>query len=241
MGSGRRSSRSSRGLTRAERGPSIQAPGGRSHPLPPARGLPLARSAARLSALGHGVRPLAALAKARRLAASRPRAGHPLARGEPWTRSARSPPRHSRQPERENGGGGRGARLSRRQEDQGPLAPCRHRQPRHAPGRAGHRRQPSRRRRGAAVMVQAVERHPTIESFTADESYQRQAEAAARKLLGRDLHVTAKPATAQKKASRRSPSAGASSAPSRGLASAACSPKSTRKPSPAPRRGSGAR
>ena len=94
----------------------------------------------------------------------------------------------------------------------------------------------------AAVMVQAVERHPTIESFTADKSYQRQAEKAARERLGRDLHVTAKPkATAQKKASRRSPSAGASSERSPGLASAVCSPKSTRKPSSRPKRGSGAR
>jgi putative transposase len=94
----------------------------------------------------------------------------------------------------------------------------------------------------AAVMVQAVERHPSIESFTADQSYQRQAEAAARKLLGRDLHVTAKPAsTTQKRASHPSPSAGASNAPSRGWASAACSPRSTKRPSPAPRRGSGAR
>ena len=93
----------------------------------------------------------------------------------------------------------------------------------------------------AAVMVAAVERHPAIESFTADKSYQRQAEKAARELLGRDLHVTAKPAsTAQKKALFPSPSAGASSAPSPGSASAACSPKSTRKPSPAPKHGSGA-
>ena len=93
-----------------------------------------------------------------------------------------------------------------------------------------------------AVMVQAVERHPSIESFTADKSYQRQAEAAARELLGRDLHVTAKPAsTAQKKASCLLPSAGASSAPSRGSVSAACSPKSTKKASPPPRHGSGAR
>lgn len=92
-----------------------------------------------------------------------------------------------------------------------------------------------------AVMVQAVERHPTIESFTADQSYQRQAEAAARELLGRDLHVTAKPAsTAQKKALHRSPSVGASSAPSRGLASVACSPKNTKRASPLPKRGSGA-
>ena len=92
-----------------------------------------------------------------------------------------------------------------------------------------------------AVMAQAVERHPSIERFTADQSYQRQAEAAARQLLGRDLHVTAKPAsTAQKKASRRSPSAGASSVPSRGSASVGSSPKTTKRPSPAPRRGSGA-
>ena len=93
-----------------------------------------------------------------------------------------------------------------------------------------------------AVMVQAVERHPSIESFTADQSYQRQAEAAARELPGRDLHVTAKPASsAQKKALHPSPSAGASSAPSPGSASAVCSPRSTRAPSPPPRRGSGAR
>ena len=44
----------------------------------------------------------------------------------------------------------------------------------------------------AAVMVQAVERHPPLESFTADQSYQRQAETAARERLGRDLYVTAK-------------------------------------------------
>ena len=94
----------------------------------------------------------------------------------------------------------------------------------------------------AAVMGQAVGRHPTIESFTADKSYQRQAEKAARERLGRDLHVTAKPAsTAQKKVSRRPPSAGASSARSPGLASAGSFPKSTRKPSPRPKRGSGAR
>ena len=92
-----------------------------------------------------------------------------------------------------------------------------------------------------AVMVQAVERHPSIESFTADQSYQRQAEAAARELLGRDLHVTAKPkATAQKRASHPSLSAGVSNAPSPGLASAACSPKSTKRPSLPPRRGFGA-
>ena len=93
----------------------------------------------------------------------------------------------------------------------------------------------------AAVMVQAVERHPSIESFTADQSYQRQAEAAARERLGRDLHVTAKPrATAQKKALRPSLSAGASSAPSPGSASAGSSPKNTKRPSPARKRGSGA-
>ena len=93
-----------------------------------------------------------------------------------------------------------------------------------------------------AVMVQAVQRHPSIESFTADASYQRQAEAAARELLGRDLHVTAKPAsTAKKKASRPWPSAGASSGHLPGLASVACSPKNTKKPSRPPRRGSGAR
>ena len=94
----------------------------------------------------------------------------------------------------------------------------------------------------AAVMIQACERHPSIESFTADQSYQRQAEAAARELLGRDLHVTAKPRAArQKKASCPLPSAGASSAPSRGSGNAACSPKNTRRPSLQPKPGFGAR
>lgn len=98
-----------------------------------------------------------------------------------------------------------------------------------------------------AVMVQACERHPSIESFTADGSYQRQAEEVAREQLGVELHVTAKPKTPkpsrhrQKKgASRLSGSAGGSSALSLGLGSAACSPKNTKKPSKAPRRGSGA-
>jgi putative transposase len=90
----------------------------------------------------------------------------------------------------------------------------------------------------AAVMVQAVERHPSLESFTADKGYQRQAEAAAREQLGCDLHLSAKPA--QKKASRPLPSAGGLSAPSPGWASAGCSPKTTKRPSPAPRLGFGA-
>jgi transposase len=58
-----------------------------------------------------------------------------------------------------------------------------------------------------AVMAEALEGHGGLESFTADKAYQRQAEAAARAQLGRDLHVTAKPAT-QKRASCRSLSAG---------------------------------
>ena len=91
----------------------------------------------------------------------------------------------------------------------------------------------------AAVMVQAVERHPSLESFSADQSYRRQAEAAARTLRGRDLHVTAK--DTQKKASRPSLSAGASSGRFPGLASGASSPKSTKKPASPPTRGSGAR
>ena len=97
------------------------------------------------------------------------------------------------------------------------------------------------------VMVRACERHPTIESFTADGSYQRQAEHVAREVLGVELHVTARPKVPRpsrhrlkKGASRRSASAGASSAPSLGSASAACSAKSTRRPSEVPRLGSGA-
>ena len=89
------------------------------------------------------------------------------------------------------------------------------------------------------VMAQALERCASLESFTADQGYQRQAERAAREKLGVDLHITAKPA-AQKKASLQSCFAGGSSAPSPGLDNAACSPRSTRKPSPAPKRGSGA-
>ena len=99
------------------------------------------------------------------------------------------------------------------------------------------------------VMRQAAERHPSLESFTADTAYKRQAERVAREQLGVELQITAKPkkpkpsrCRIQKGAvSSRPSSAGASNAPSRGSASAACSPKSTRKPSPAPKRGSGAR
>ena len=91
-----------------------------------------------------------------------------------------------------------------------------------------------------AVMVQACEGHPSLESFTADKGYRRQAEHVARAQLGVELHVTAKP-NLQKKASLPSPSAGASNGLSPGLVSAACSPRSTKRPSPAPRPGSGAR
>ena len=96
-------------------------------------------------------------------------------------------------------------------------------------------------------MVQTCERHPSIESFTADGSYQRQAEQVAREQLGVELHVTAKPKVPRpsrhrlkKGALRPSGSAGASSAPSPGWASAGSSPRSTRRPSPAPKLGSGA-
>ncbi len=40
-----------------------------------------------------------------------------------------------------------------------------------------------------AVLVQACERHPSIESFTADGSYQRQAAEVAREQLSVELHV----------------------------------------------------
>ena len=49
-----------------------------------------------------------------------------------------------------------------------------------------------------AVMARAKESHPTLESFTADQGYRRQAEAAAR-TLECELHITAKP---KKRASR---------------------------------------
>ena len=99
------------------------------------------------------------------------------------------------------------------------------------------------------VMVQACERHPSIESFTADTAYKRQAEQVACEVLGVELHITAKPKQPKpsrcriKKgaASNPSGSAGASGAPSRGLGNAGSSPKSTRKPSRARKRGSGVR
>ena len=98
------------------------------------------------------------------------------------------------------------------------------------------------------VMVQACERHPSLESFTADTAYKRQAEHVARETLGVELHVTTRPKKPKPSrcrlqkgaASSQSGSAGGSNAPSRGLGSAACSPRSTRKPSRAPKPGSGA-
>ena len=98
------------------------------------------------------------------------------------------------------------------------------------------------------VMVQAAERHPSIESFTADTAYKRQAERIAREQLGVELHITAKPKQPKPNrrriqkgaAANRSSFAGGSSAPSRGSARAGSSAKSTRKPLPQPRRGSGA-
>ena len=89
------------------------------------------------------------------------------------------------------------------------------------------------------VMTRALERVASLESFTADQGYRRQAEHAAHETLGVDLHVTAKPVT-QKKASHPLRSAGGSSAPLPGSDNAACSLKSTKKPSKAPKLGSGA-
>ena len=92
------------------------------------------------------------------------------------------------------------------------------------------------------VMARALERFGSLESFTADQGYRRQAEVAAREKLGVDLHVSAKPAVAtQKKASSRSLSAGGSNAPSPGLGSVDSSPRSTKRPSKAPKPGFGAR
>ena len=99
-----------------------------------------------------------------------------------------------------------------------------------------------------AVMVQACQRHPSIESFTVDSAYQRRAEHVAREVLGVELHVIAKPRQPRANRSRikkgaassPSPCAGGSSAPSPGLGNAACSPRNTKKRWPAPKRGSGA-
>ena len=100
-----------------------------------------------------------------------------------------------------------------------------------------------------AVMVQACERHPSIESFTADTAYKRQAEHVACEVLGVELRIIGKPKKPKpsrcriQKGAVSSPSlsAGGSNAPSPGSGSAACSPKNTRKRLPAPRPGSGAR
>ena len=99
------------------------------------------------------------------------------------------------------------------------------------------------------VMVQAAERHPSLESFTADTAYKRQAERVAREQLGVELHISAKPKKPKPSrcriqkgaASSPSGSAGALNARSLGSGSAACSAKSTKRRSPPPRRGSGAR
>ena len=99
------------------------------------------------------------------------------------------------------------------------------------------------------VMRQAAERHPSLESFTADTAYKRRAERVAREEFGVELHITAKPKKQKPSrcriqkgaASNRPNSAGALNAPLRGSGSAGSSAKSTRKRSPVPRRGSGAR
>ena len=99
------------------------------------------------------------------------------------------------------------------------------------------------------VMVQAATRHPSIESFTADTAYKRQAERVAREQLGVELHITAKPKNPKPSrcriqkgaASSPSGSAGASNALLLGSDNADFSAKNTRRRSPQPRRGSGAR
>ena len=98
------------------------------------------------------------------------------------------------------------------------------------------------------VMVQAAGRHPSIESFTADTAYKRRAERVAHEELGVELHITGQPKKPRpsrcriKKGAASNPShfAGGSSVPSPGSASADFSPMNMRKPSPAPKRGSGA-
>ena len=98
-------------------------------------------------------------------------------------------------------------------------------------------------------MHQAAERHPSLQSFTADTAYKRQAERVARERLGAELHITAKPkkqrssrCRLQKRAaSSRPSSAGGWNAPLRDSGSAACSAKSTKRRSARPKRGSGAR
>ena len=62
------------------------------------------------------------------------------------------------------------------------------------------------------VMRQAAERPPSLQSFTADTAYKRQAERVAREQLGVELHVTAKPK--KQKPSRCRLQKGAASSPS---------------------------
>ena len=95
----------------------------------------------------------------------------------------------------------------------------------------------------------ARSRYPSLESFTADTAYKRQAERVAREVLGIELHITAKPkrpklshCRIQKEAaSNPLPSAGGPNALSRGSNNAGSSAKSTKKRSQVLRHGSGAR
>ena len=80
-----------------------------------------------------------------------------------------------------------------------------------------------------AVMAQAKETYPTIESFTADGGDKAQARAAAH-ALGGELHVVKKKRA--NAASSSWPAAGSSSAPSPGSASAADSPRTTKRARP---------
>ena len=99
------------------------------------------------------------------------------------------------------------------------------------------------------VMRPAAERHPSLQSFTADPAYKRQAERVAREQLGGELHVTAKPKRQKPSrcriqtgaAANPAGSAGGLNAPSPGLGSAGSSPKNMKRRSRVPKRGSGAR
>ena len=159
------------------------------------KGLPLAGVTARLPAVGHrctttGGAGLHA-ASGRRRSPCSVHAGVEIAPGR-----SRRVPRHAilGQPSAGNGCGGRGAWPARWQEGQRLLASRCRRQPGPTLGRA--RVRAANKANGAeagTVMRQAAERHPSIERFTADTAYKRQAERVAREQLGVELHVTAKP------------------------------------------------
>ena len=143
-----------------------------------------------------------------------------------------------RQPERENHREWRGLRLRRRQEDQGPQAPHRHRHAR-PDGRTGRSRRrcpgPRRRARGAAIHPRPLAlAAPRLRRWRLCRPETRRRHARLRRLDDRDHQALRH----RQRASRSCHADGSSSAPSRGSGDAADWPRTGRNPSPPPRHGS---